>query len=61
MFALESGMMNWHKLGLDPIELPVTMLDVDPSNDQQWSSKSLKQCYARRTLRLVEGNCSRAQ
>jgi len=37
-----------YKLGLDPIEIRLrNHADVDPSNDQRWSSKSLKQCYAR--------------
>lgn len=49
MFALESGMDELaYKLGLDPIEIRLrNHADVDPSNEQQWSSKSLKQCYAR--------------
>ncbi len=49
MFALESAMDELaYKLGLDPIEIRLrNHADVDPSNGQPWSSKSLKQCYAR--------------
>ena len=49
MFALESAMDELaYKLDLDPIEIRLrNHADVDPSNGQPWSSKSLKQCYAR--------------
>jgi xanthine dehydrogenase YagR molybdenum-binding subunit len=49
MFALESSMDELaYALGLDPLELRLrNHADVDPSTGQAFSSKSLKQCYAR--------------
>ena len=48
-FALESSMDDLaHKIGVDPIEIRLrNHADHDYSTGQPWSSKSLKQCYAR--------------
>ena len=48
-FALESSMDDLaYKLNLDPIEIRLrNYADKDPTNGKPWSSKSLKQCYAR--------------
>ncbi|OGX87552.1 xanthine dehydrogenase family protein molybdopterin-binding subunit [Hymenobacter glacialis] len=48
-FALESSMDDLaYQLGIDPIEIRLrNYAEKDPSSGQPWSSKSLKQCYAR--------------
>jgi xanthine dehydrogenase YagR molybdenum-binding subunit len=48
-FALESSMDDLaYQLGIDPIQLRLlNHADKDPSSGKAWSSKSLKQCYAR--------------
>ena len=48
-FALESLMDDLaYKLSIDPIQLRLlNHADKDPTNGNPWSSKSLKQCYAR--------------
>ncbi|RZK23527.1 MAG: xanthine dehydrogenase family protein molybdopterin-binding subunit [Hymenobacter sp.] len=48
-FAIESSMDDLaYRLGVDPIEIRLrNYADYDHSTGQQWSSKSLKQCYAR--------------
>jgi xanthine dehydrogenase YagR molybdenum-binding subunit len=48
-FALECSMDDLAaRLGVDPIEIRLrNYADYDYSTGQQWSSKSLKQCYAR--------------
>ncbi len=48
-FALECAMDDLAaRLGVDPIEIRLrNYADHDYSSGQQWSSKSLKQCYAR--------------
>ena len=48
-FALECSMDDLaYKVGVDPIEIRLrNHADYDYSTGQQWSSKSLKQCYAR--------------
>jgi len=48
-FALESAMDELaYALGMDPIELRVkNHADRDQSEDKPWSSKHLKECYAR--------------
>ncbi|WP_019949651.1 xanthine dehydrogenase family protein molybdopterin-binding subunit [Hymenobacter aerophilus] len=48
-FALESSMDDLaHQLNIDPLEIRLrNYADHDYSNDKPWSSKSLKQCYAR--------------
>ena len=49
MFALESALDELaYALKIDPVQLRIlNHADVDPSNGKPWSSKSLKQCYAR--------------
>ncbi|WP_336208176.1 xanthine dehydrogenase family protein molybdopterin-binding subunit [Nonomuraea sp. LPB2021202275-12-8] len=49
MFALETAMDELaYELGMDPIELRlVNHADVDPESGNPWSSKGLKECYAR--------------
>ncbi len=49
MYALECAMDELaYKLNIDPIELRLrNHANVDPSTGYSWSSKSLKQCYAR--------------
>ncbi|HAX76937.1 MAG TPA: hypothetical protein DCY88_14140 [Cyanobacteria bacterium UBA11372] len=49
MYALESAMDELaDKLGIDPIELRLrNYTEVEPATGQPYSSKSLKQCYAR--------------
>ena len=48
-FALESSMDDLaYQLGIDPIEIRLrNYAEKDPSTGQTWSSKSLRQCYAR--------------
>ncbi|MGI4737642.1 MAG: xanthine dehydrogenase family protein molybdopterin-binding subunit [Janthinobacterium lividum] len=48
-FALECSMDDLaYKIGVDPIEIRLrNHADYDYSTGHQWSSKSLKQCYAR--------------
>ncbi|AWM35024.1 xanthine dehydrogenase family protein molybdopterin-binding subunit [Hymenobacter nivis] len=48
-FAIECSMDDLaEKLGIDPLEIRLrNYAEKDPSTGQQWSSKSLKQCYAR--------------
>ena len=48
-FALESSLDDLaHQLNIDPLEMRLrNYADHDYSNDKPWSSKSLKQCYAR--------------
>ena len=48
-FAIESLMDDLaYQLNIDPIEIRLrNYADKDPSTGQPWSSKSLKQCYAR--------------
>ncbi|WBA44075.1 xanthine dehydrogenase family protein molybdopterin-binding subunit [Hymenobacter canadensis] len=48
-FALESSLDDLaYQLGLDPVQIRlVNHADKDPATGQPWSSKSLKQCYAR--------------
>jgi xanthine dehydrogenase YagR molybdenum-binding subunit len=47
-FALESAMDELaYRLGIDPIELRLrNHAGRDPERDQDWSSKSLRECYA---------------
>ena len=49
MFAIESAMDELaYALKMDPIELRLAnYADADPSDGKPWSSKSLKECYAR--------------
>jgi xanthine dehydrogenase YagR molybdenum-binding subunit len=49
MFALESAMDELaHKLGIDPIQLRlINHNETSPENNLPWSSKHLKECYAR--------------
>lgn len=49
MFVLETTMDELaYELGMDPIELRlVNHADVDPESGRPWSSKGLKECYAR--------------
>jgi xanthine dehydrogenase YagR molybdenum-binding subunit len=49
MFVLESALDELaYKLGIDPIELRLrNHADVEPGTGKPYSSKSLKQCYAR--------------
>jgi xanthine dehydrogenase YagR molybdenum-binding subunit len=48
-FAIESAMDDLAaQLGLDPLEIRLrNYADKDPSTGKPWSSKSLKECYAR--------------
>ena len=48
-FAIESSMDDLaYRVGVDPIEIRLrNYADIDHSTGQQWSSKSLKQCYTR--------------
>ncbi|MBC6699121.1 xanthine dehydrogenase family protein molybdopterin-binding subunit [Hymenobacter puniceus] len=48
-FALECSMDDLaYQLGIDPLEIRLrNYAEKDPSTGQAWSSKSLKQCYAR--------------
>ncbi|HEX6086851.1 MAG TPA: xanthine dehydrogenase family protein molybdopterin-binding subunit [Thermoanaerobaculia bacterium] len=48
-FALESALDELaYKLNVDPVELRlINHADVNPSDGKPWSSKSLKECYAR--------------
>ncbi|MBC6989071.1 xanthine dehydrogenase family protein molybdopterin-binding subunit [Hymenobacter sp. BT491] len=48
-FAIECAMDDLaYQLGIDPLEIRLrNYAERDPSNGQPWSSKSLKQCYAR--------------
>ncbi|AMJ64892.1 xanthine dehydrogenase family protein molybdopterin-binding subunit [Hymenobacter sp. PAMC 26628] len=48
-FAIECSMDDLaEKLGIDPLEIRLrNYAEKDPSTGQQWSSKGLKQCYAR--------------
>ena len=48
-FAIECSMDDLaEKLGIDPLEIRLrNYAEKDPSTGQQWSSKSLRQCYAR--------------
>ncbi|MDO7853970.1 xanthine dehydrogenase family protein molybdopterin-binding subunit [Hymenobacter convexus] len=48
-FAIESSMDDLaYQLGIDPIEIRLrNYAEKDPSTGQPWSSKSLRQCYAR--------------
>ncbi|WP_201983664.1 xanthine dehydrogenase family protein molybdopterin-binding subunit [Hymenobacter rubidus] len=48
-FAIECSMDDLaYRLGLDPIEIRLrNYAEKDPSTGQAWSSKSLRQCYAR--------------
>jgi xanthine dehydrogenase YagR molybdenum-binding subunit len=48
-FALESSMDELaYELGMDPIELRLrNYADVDPESGKPWSSKALRDCYAR--------------
>jgi xanthine dehydrogenase YagR molybdenum-binding subunit len=48
-FAIECSMDDLaYQLGLDPIEIRLrNYAEKDPSTGQPWSSKSLRQCYAR--------------
>jgi xanthine dehydrogenase YagR molybdenum-binding subunit len=48
-FALESAMDELaHRIGIDPVELRLrNHADRDPEREQDWSSKSLRECYAR--------------
>ncbi|MGI4885250.1 MAG: xanthine dehydrogenase family protein molybdopterin-binding subunit [Janthinobacterium lividum] len=48
-FAIECSMDDLAaKLGIDPLEIRLrNYAEKDPSTGQQWSSKSLRQCYAR--------------
>ena len=48
-FAIECSMDDLaYQLGLDPIEIRLrNYAEKDPSTDKPWSSKSLRQCYAR--------------
>lgn len=53
-FALESALdeLAW-KLNVDPLELRlINHADVNPSDGKPWSSKSLKECYARAAERF---------
>ena len=47
-FALESAMDQLaHKTGIDPLEFRlINHADVEPDTGHDWSSKSLKECYA---------------
>lgn len=49
MFALETAMDELaYELGMDPIQLRlINHADVDPESRNPWSSKGLKECYAR--------------
>ncbi|WP_214321789.1 xanthine dehydrogenase family protein molybdopterin-binding subunit [Nonomuraea sediminis] len=49
MFALETAMDELaYQLGMDPIQLRlVNHADLDPETRNPWSSKGLKECYAR--------------
>ena len=48
-FAIESSMDDLaYQLGIDPIQLRLlNYAEKDPSTGQTWSSKSLRECYAR--------------
>ncbi|MCB2407840.1 xanthine dehydrogenase family protein molybdopterin-binding subunit [Hymenobacter lucidus] len=48
-FAIECSMDDLaYQLGIDPLEIRLrNHADKDPTNGKPWSSKSLKQCYAR--------------
>ena len=48
-FAIECSMDDLaYQLGIDPLEIRLlNYAEKDPSNGKPWSSKSLKQCYAR--------------
>ncbi|QIL75653.1 xanthine dehydrogenase family protein molybdopterin-binding subunit [Hymenobacter sp. HDW8] len=48
-FAIECSMDDLaYQLGIDPIQIRLlNYADKDPTNGKPWSSKSLKQCYAR--------------
>ena len=48
-FAIECSLDDLaHRLGLDPLEIRLrNYAETDPSNGQPWSSKGLRQCYAR--------------
>jgi xanthine dehydrogenase YagR molybdenum-binding subunit len=54
MFALESAMDELAvALKMDPLQLRlVNYAETDPSNGKPWSSKSLKECYARAAERF---------
>jgi len=54
MFALESAMDELAAaVKMDPIELRLAnYADADPSDGKPWSSKSLKECYARAAERI---------
>ena len=54
MFAIESAMDELAAaLKMDPIELRLAnYADADPSDGKPWSSKSLKECYARAAERI---------
>ncbi len=53
-FGLETAMDELaYELGIDPLDLRLrNYADVDPSNGKPWSSKSLKECYARAAERF---------
>jgi xanthine dehydrogenase YagR molybdenum-binding subunit len=60
-FALESALdeLAW-KLNVDPVELRlINHADVNPSDGKPWSSKSLKECYARAAERFGWANRKR--
>jgi xanthine dehydrogenase YagR molybdenum-binding subunit len=60
-FALESALdeLAW-KLNVDPVELRlINHADVNPSDGKPWSSKSLKECYARGAERFGWANRKR--
>ncbi|WP_262922881.1 xanthine dehydrogenase family protein molybdopterin-binding subunit [Hymenobacter cellulosilyticus] len=48
-FAIECSMDDLaYQLGIDPLQIRLlNYADKDPTNGKPWSSKSLKQCYAR--------------
>ena len=48
-FSIETAMDELaYELGVDPLELRLrNYADVDPTNDKAWSSKSLRECYAK--------------
>jgi xanthine dehydrogenase YagR molybdenum-binding subunit len=54
MFALESAMDELaYALKIDPVQLRIiNHADVDPGDGRPWSSKSLKECYARAAERF---------
>lgn len=54
MFAIESAMDELaYRIGIDPLQLRLlNYADADPAEGKPWSSKSLKECYARGAERI---------